>query len=264
MARGKIEVEGGLLDLLPAQDGLIENVAVQEGELVQKGQTLLRLNPEQAASDLAHAQAELQLAKAREAAQAARIPTAQKLAERTTAAVRAGAMDSQRATDALQAEQDIRAALSVAQAEVAVAQQRIVHAKQSLQRLTLTAPIRARIIKMQVQVGARVSPNMVRPMMVLLPIQPLIVRAELNQSFVARIKQGTLATVIVDNEDGPTVQLPELNARVIRLGETYGSSRLHDDASTRSNQRVVDCFLQFDTPPTGLRMGQEVRVRFYE
>lgn len=264
IARGKIEIEGGLLEILPAQEGRVERVAVREGDRVHLGQELLRLNPEEARQDIAQAQAQWHLAKAHEAAQAVRLPTAQKLVQRTTAAVRAGALDPQRAEDAQQAERDIRSALAIAQAQVALAQQKLNQSQQALRRLTLTAPIEAKVTKLQVQIGTRVSPQMGRPMLVLLPLKPLIVRAELNQSYVARIQPGTRATVVTDSDGSPTDKPLLLRARVLRVGETYGNSRLNDDSSARSNLRVVDCFLQFDSPPTGLRLGQDVRVSFYE
>lgn len=262
MARGKVEVQGGLLDVLPQQDGVVESVAVREGDDVRRGQTLLKLVSDQARLDVQMAEAELKLVQARQRAQSARLPAARQLALRTGEAAKAGALDPQRADEAAQARSDIESAVAVLEAEAAVARQKLLQAERAVQRQTLTAPIDARVLRLQVQTGSRVAQQATRPLLVLLPHRPLTVRAELNEAYVANVKPGMHATVRLDGDtqgESPAVYA----ARVVRISQAYGASRLDNDAAAR-NVRVVECFLDFDMPVPVLRLGQNVRVSFHE
>lgn len=262
MARGKVEVQGGLLDVLTQQDGLVESVAVREGDEVKRGQTLLKLVSDQARLDVSMAEAELRLVQARQRAQSARLPASRQLALRTGEAAKAGALDPQRADEALQARSDIESAVAVLEAEAAVARQKLMQAERAVQRQTLTAPIDARVLRLQVQPGARVASQATRPLMVLLPHRPLTVRAELNEAYVANVKPGMRASVRLDGDTQGASQAA-YPARVVRISQAYGASRLDDDAAAR-NVRVVECFLEFDPPVPVLRLGQNVRVSFHE
>ena len=262
MARGKVEVQGGLLDLLPQQDGVVESVGVREGDEIKRGQVLLKLASDQARLDVSMAEAELKLVQARQRAQSARLPAARQLALRTGEAAKAGALDPQRADEALQARGDIESAVAVLEAEAAVARQKLAQAERAVQRQTLTAPIDARVLRLQVQPGSRVSSQSTRPVLVLLPHRPLTVRAELNEAYVANVKPGMHASVRIDGDTQGASQTA-YPARVVRISQAYGASRLDDDAAAR-NVRVVECFLEFDPPVPVLRLGQNVRVSFHE
>ncbi|MBB1602604.1 efflux RND transporter periplasmic adaptor subunit [Variovorax sp. UMC13] len=263
MARGKVEVQGGLLDLLPQQDGVVESVGVREGDEVKRGQVLLKLASDQARLDVDMAQAELKLVQARQRAQSARLPAARQLALRTGEAAKAGALDPQRADEALQARSDIESAVAVLEAEAAVARQKLAQAERAVQRQTLTAPIDARVLRLQVQTGSRVSSQSTRPALVLLPHRPLTVRAELSEAYVANVKPGMRASVRLDGDTQGAAAQAAYPARVLRVSQAYGTSRLDDDATAR-NVRVVECFLEFDPPVPVLRLGQNVRVSFHE
>ncbi|APW36569.1 secretion protein HlyD [Rhodoferax koreense] len=264
MARGKIEVQGGLLEVMAPLDGTVESLAVKEGDSVRRGQVLLKLAPEQARLDVALAQAELKLVQARQRAQAARLPAARQFAQRTGEAARAGALDPQRAEEALQAQRDIESAAAVFEAEAAVSRQKLAQAQLAVQRQTLSAAVDASVLRLNVQPGTRVSTQAAKPVMVLLPRRPLIVRAELNESYLAAIRPGTRASVSVDIDGANGKPPAPLEAHVVRLAEAYGASRLDDDVAARGNLRVVDCFLEFDAAPAGIRLSQNVRVSFHE
>ncbi len=260
MARAVVEVPGGLTEVMAPQDGVVASVAVQEGETVRAGQVLLRLSAEQQQQDLALARADLQVAQARERAHQSRLPAAQRQAQRMAAAVRADVLDAQQAEAAQQSWQDLQADAAVAKAEVVVAQQRLAQVQAQSRRLVVTAAQAGTVVRLQVQPGMRVSMQGGHPLMVLLPARALRLRAEVNEAFAARIVPGMRASVRLDADaEGP----PLPGAHVVRLAPMFGSSRLDDDASTRRNSRVVECFLEFDSPPT-LRIGQSVRVEFHD
>jgi multidrug resistance efflux pump len=89
----------------------------------------------------------------------------------------------------------------------------------------------------------------------LLPDAARIVRAELNESFVAKVVVGMNAQVVTDADSGKSWP-----AKVIRIGEVFGSSKLVEDAQETTDARDVECILELSTDE--LRVGQRVQVRF--
>lgn len=259
VARGKIDVEGGVLELAPAQDGVVQQLPVKEGQAVQTGQLLLRMGDETARADLAVAESEWRLAQARHSAKAARLPPLKTTLTRWQAAAREGAADAHSVDEAAQQWRDAQSDAEVAQAEVAVAQARVTQLRSAQKRLALLAPEAGTIVRVRTHAGSQVSPA--QTVITLLPQRPLIVRAELNESFADAVREGMRATVAVDGDGAATAALPE--ARVLRISPVFGAAHLQDEAQ-RGPVRVIECVLAFDQAPTQARVGQNVRVTFHE
>lgn len=259
MARGKIEVQGGLLQLSLAQDGLVQSVAVHEGQQVQRGQLLVRLAGDALAAEQSVAESELKLAQAKQAARAQRLPALRRTAARLAEASAAGAAEPQRAEEAHQASRDAESDLAVSAAEVDVARSRLAQLRTQRARLELHAPEDGQVVRLATQAGQRWLAQSAEPAVTLLPKRPLVVRAELNESFLAQVRVGQRASV---STDGDTAAAALGAARVVRLSPIQGNGRLQDTA-LRGPVRVVECVLEFEAAPDA-RVGQNVRVSFHE
>ncbi len=260
VARGKIEVEGGLLDLSPAVAGVVQQLSVKEGQSVQRGQLLLRLADDTGQADLAVAESEAQLAKARQKARAARLPQLKQTLSRWQAAAREGAADAQNVDEAAQALRDAQAEIDVAAAEAQVAQRKLEQLRAQHKRQELRAPEAGTVVRLATHAGSQAVPG--TPAVVLLPQRPLQVRAEINESFAAAVREGMRATVTLDADGAAQQQLP--SARVLRISPVYGTARLQDDQQ-RGPVRVIECVLVFEqAPAAAVRVGQNVRVQFHE
>ena len=269
IARGKIEVQGGLIELAAPADGLVESVTVNEGDTVRKGQPLLRLEADTARADATVFEAELKAAQARQQAQSVRLPAARQYAARLAEAAAAGGIDRQRADDAQQAAREIEAAAAVAAADVQVAAGKLAQSRALLSRLVLTSPVDATVVRLSVHAGTRVGAQSGHSLLVLLPNKPLMVRAELNESFASSVRPGMVAEVTLDSTAGAAA--PARQAKVVRMAPLVGPTRLDDDGASRAGQRVVECFLVFEQVPAAgangsvaWRVGQNVRVNFHE
>jgi HlyD family secretion protein len=259
VARGKIEVDGGLLELSPGATGVVRELAIKEGQTVQRGQLLLRLVDDQLRAEQSVAESELLLAQARQKARAARLPQLKQTLARWQAAAHEGAADAQGVDEAEQALRDAQADVDVAAAEAQVAQRKLeqLHTQHALNELR--APEAATVVRIAAHAGKQATVGTTA--VVLLPQRPLQVRAELNESFAAAVREGMQATVTLE-ADGATAQaLPA--ARVLRISPVYGTAHLQDDQQ-RGPIRVIECVLAFDRPPAAARMGQNVRVQFHE
>jgi RND family efflux transporter MFP subunit len=258
IARGRIDIEGGLLKLTMPSEGIVQSVNVHEGEQVKKGQLLAQLDQEPAKLLLDSALAEQQQATAQASVLEDRAKAAELRASRLEQAAKAGAGDTQSADDARDAAQQVQGELASAKAAIALATQKVTSARYQLSLHSLLAPIDGQIVQRMVQPGASVSPA-AGPIFVMLPDAPRIVRAELNESFVGVVHDGMAAEVDDDSGSG----MAPLKAHVLRIGNVFGASTLEDDPQVRANTRTVECVLAFDQQPaTPLRIGQRVVVKF--
>jgi multidrug efflux pump subunit AcrA (membrane-fusion protein) len=260
IARGKIDVEGGLLELSAATAGTVQQLPVKEGQSVPRGQLLLRVADDASRADLSVAESEWQLAQARQKARLARLPVLKQTLARWQAAAKEGAADAQNVDEAAQALRDAQSEIDVAAAEVVVAQRKVEQLRAQQKRFELHAPEAATVVRIATHAGANVQPG--TPALVLLPKRPLIVRAELNESFANVVHEGMHATVVADS-DGGTAAVSFPNATVLRVSPVYGTARLQDDAQ-RGPIRVIECVLSFDQAPAQAKVGQNVRVSFHE
>jgi RND family efflux transporter MFP subunit len=257
VARGRVDIEGGLLALAMPREGVLSTVAVHEGEQVKQGQLLAALDSRPAQLAVDAAQAQLEQAQAQLKLLAIKQAAAKQRADRLTAAAAAGGDGGKRAEDAREASNQLGAEHDADQAAVDMAAQKLAEAKYELAQRSLRAPFDALVVHVAAQPGATVSPA-AGPLFTLLPNKPRIVRAELNESFVTAVQPGMRAEVVAndDAENG------HWNAHVLRVGQVYGPATLENDPQVRANARTVECVLAFDQPEQQLRIGQRVIVRF--
>jgi len=261
VARGQVDIEGGLLTLSMPREGTLAKVAVHEGDHVKQGQLLAALDTQPATLAIEAAQAQLEQIQAQLKLIAVKQVGAKQRAQRLAAAVAAGAGDGQSADDAREAAAQLDAEQQSTRAALSMASQKLDEARYELKQRSLLAPFDADVVQVSAQPGASVSPTS-GPLFTLLPQKPRIVRAELNDSFVGVIQPGMPAEVVPDNGRDDT----RWSAHVLRIGRVYGPATLENDPQVRANARTVECVLAFDEPTSdqtkNLRIGQRVMVRF--
>lgn len=256
VARGRVEVQGGLLHLGAPREGTLTSVAVHESDHVSKGQVLASMDAEPATLQVQAAQAALTQAQAEVDLLKGKQVLARLQAQRLGEAAKASAGDAQSAEVAKGTVAELTARQTAADAAVGMARQKLQSARYELQLRTLRAPIDAQVITVSAQPGASVSPQS-GSLFILLPQTPPIVRAELSEALVDAVKVGMPAVVSSDG-GGPSQRWP---AHVVRIGSVVGPSTLADDPQQRLNERTVSCVLSFDQPQH-LRIGQRLLVQF--
>jgi RND family efflux transporter MFP subunit len=255
VARGRVDVEGGLLALSMPREGTLATVAVHEGDHVKKGQLLAALDTEPARLAIDAAQAQLEQAQAQSKLLGVKQASAKQRAARLVAAAAAGAGDGQSADDAREAAAQLGAEQQAAHAAASMASQKLAEARYEWKQRSLLAPFDGEVVHVAAQPGASVSPSS-GALFTLLPHKPRIVRAELNESFVGVIKPGMRAEVSAGNDEAM-----RWSAHVLRISQVYGPATLENDPQVRANARSVECVLAFDQPQD-LLIGQRVMVRF--
>ena len=255
MARGEVDVEGGIVQVTAPRDGRIVEVAVEDGDTVKAGDVLAKLDARQQRSAVEIADAARAEAEARVAVLKAKLPAAEGAAKRVGEAASAGAATGQSADESATTVAVLKAEIGAAEAAVKVARAQLDAARTELDALTLTAPVAGRIVHRSVHAGDVVSTTAATELFRILPDRPRIVRAELNEAYVDRIKPGMRAEVVRDSDEGTAYP-----AKVLRVGDVFGPSRLTDDAVERAGAHDVTCVLALEGGE--FRIGQRVLVRF--
>ena len=140
VARGIIDVEGGLIALAPPVDGSITAAPVKEGATVKKGQLLLSLDGALLQQEVAMATADLALANDRLKGSQAQLRELERNAARLSTGASEGVSSNQQADAARQQLAGVRADVDVAGAQVDMAQHKLEHARLKLQQMSLSAP----------------------------------------------------------------------------------------------------------------------------
>ena len=255
IARGQVDVEGGLVRITAPRDGIVAELHGEPGTKVKTGDVLAKLDAHQAELNAGVAQAEVDQAQAHASALRTKLPGLKPRAERAAEAAQAGAATQQSADDAKQALAELSAEIGEADAAVEAAKQKLKQARHEIEVLTLRAPVDARVVARSTHVADVVSVQGNAALFTLLPETPRIVRAELNEAFVTKVAVGMSAEVSA--EDGSD---KVYKATVTRIGDVFGPSKLTEEAQDASDTRDVECILKLEDD--ALRVGQRVQVRF--
>lgn len=263
VARGKVDVEGGMVLIAARADGVVESIAVKQGDAVKAGQALAQLDPRAARIQVASAEAGVEQARAQFDELQVALKRAGQRAPRIAAAAKAGAATGESADQARDAVASLKAKQAAAKAAVDAARQQLAAARLNLDATTLRAPAAGTIVARHVAIGQTVSAASGQPLFELLPDRPHIVRAQVDADVADAIHAGMRAEVVRDSGEGPVYQ-----ARVLWIGQVLQPASLTQDPLARAIANDVDCTLALEPPAGGgvqsspLRIGQRVLVRF--
>lgn len=170
--------------------GRVQRVSHEEGDRVQQGDVLLRLESLELQAELASAEASLSLAKTE-------LVYKEKLETRMRRLYQAKTLSEEQLDDAT-------FALAAAREKARIAKAAVDRAKAALKETVLTAPFDGVITAKQVEIGQLTEPG--ATLFVLEDQCQLKFRTNVKEQDVARIEKGDKAVVIIDALDGKTLQ----------------------------------------------------------
>ncbi|WGM30106.1 efflux RND transporter periplasmic adaptor subunit [Brevundimonas sp. NIBR11] len=256
IANGKVDIEGGIIQIAARRGGVVREVLVQEGDQVTAGQILARqeddearLSLQTASADLAAAQSQLNLIQVD-------IRTAQREYDRLERLVSTNFVAAQRLDQARDAIAQAQARLGSQQAAVQTARARRDQAAYNVELTVIRSPADGRIVRRYANPGAGASTLNVSNMFDLEPNAPRIARAEIVESDIPNVTTGQ-AVEITPEGDPSKVYV----GTVLRRAAVFGARKLaSDDPSQRSDERVVEVVVAAGDAP--LLIGQRVLVKF--
>lgn len=256
IANGRVDVEGGLIQIAARRGGVVRQVLVQEGDRVTTGQILARQEDDEPRLAVQRAQAEVAQAESQLAAIRVDINTAQREHDRLARLVDTNFVAAARMDQARDAISTAQARLASQQASVQTARARLNEAAYNLELTVIRAPMDGRIVRRYANPGAGASTLNVSTMFDLEPDSPRIVRAEIVESDIPNIA-AEQAVEITPEGDPSKVYV----GAVIRRAAVFGARKLaSDDPSQRTDERVVEVVVSADDAP--LLIGQRVLVKF--
>lgn len=256
IANGRVDVEGGLIQIAARRGGVVRQVLVQEGDRVAAGQILARQEDDEPRLAVQRAQAEVAQAESQLAALRVDVSTAQREYDRLSGLAASNFVAAARLDQARDAIATAQARLASQQASIQTARARLNEAAYNLELTVIRAPMDGRIVRRYANPGAGASTLNVSTMFDLEPDAPRIVRAEIVESDIPNITPEQ-AVEITPEGDPSKVYV----GQVIRRAAVFGARKLaSDDPSQRTDERVVEVVVSAGDAP--LLIGQRVLVKF--
>ena len=256
IANGKVDVEGGIIQIAARRGGVVREVLVQEGDRVVAGQILARQEDDEprlalqsANADVAQAESQLRLIQVD-------IRTAQREYDRLERLVATNFVAASRMDQARDAIAQAQARLGSQQAAVQTARARRDQAAYNVELTVIRAPQAGRIVRRYANPGAGASTLNVSNMFDLEPDAPRIARAEIVESDIPNISAGQSVEITPEGDPSKVYV-----GTVLRRAAVFGARRLQsDDPSERTDERVVEVVVSADNAP--MLIGQRVLVKF--
>lgn len=256
IANGKIDIEGGIIQIAARRGGVVREVYVQEGDMVTNGQILARqeddeprLSLQTANADLTSAQSQLRQIQVDINAAERELARMQQLAETNFIA-------AQRLDQARDQLASARARLASQQAAVETSRARRDQAAYNVELTVIRAPADGRIVRRYANPGAGASTLNVSNMFDLEPKAPRIARAEIVEADIPNIVPEQQVEVTPEGDPSKVYV-----GKVLRRAAVFGARKLaSDDPSQRTDERVVEVVVDVNDAP--LLIGQRVLVKF--
>jgi len=256
IANGKIDIEGGVVEVAARRPGVISEVLVQEGDFVHKGQILARQEDQDARLAVKSAQAAVVQAESQIPLMQVNLRTAQREHERLKTLVAAKLVPQQQVDQAADAVASAQAQLGIQQSAVQTAQAQLAQAEYNEDLTIIRAPMDGKIIRRYANPGAGASTLNVSDMFDLEPSTRHIVRAEIIESAIPDVHVDQEVEIVPETESDKVSV-----GKVMRIAPAFGARKLKSDTANEAvDERVVEVVASADDTP--YLIGQRVLVKF--
>ena len=256
IANGKVDVEGGVVQVAARSPGTVREVMVQEGDTVTKNEILARQEDDAQRLAISAAQAAVAQAQSAEDLTEVNIRVAQREYDRLKPLVPNNFVAQQKLDEAQDSIDTAKATLVTQQAAVQTAQAQLAQAQYNEELTIVRAPMDGKVIRRYANPGAGASTLNVSDMFDLEPAIPHIIRAEIVESSIPLVHPGQDAEIVSEDDQTKTYV-----GHVVRIAATFGARKLLSDSQNEaSDERVVEVVVTADKTP--FLIGQRVLVKF--
>ena len=256
ISAGKVDIEGGLVDIAARAPGTVREVLVQEGDSVVAGQILARqeddnsrLSRDRVAAQLAQAVAQLPILEVQ-------FDAAKREESRLLRLTAEEAASTQAYEQAQDRTKQLLAQLAAQKSSIALVRAQLAEANFQVELNTIRAPADGTIVRRYANPGSGASTFSVTAMFQLQPAALRIVRAEVEERSINAVKIGQKVEIVPESD-----QQAKYLGEVIRIAAVMGARKLRsDDPSERADERVVEVVVSAEAAP--VLVGQRVLVKF--
>ena len=200
IANGKVDIEGGVVEVAARRPGVISEVLVQEGDFVHKGQILARQEDQDSRLAVKSAKALVVQAESQIPLLQVNLRTAQREFERLKTLVAAKLVSQQQVDQAGDSVASVQAQLGIQQSAVQTAEAQLAQANYNEDLTIIRAPMDGKIIRRYANPGAGASTLSVSDMFDLEPATPHIVRAEIVESAIPDVHVDQEVEIVPETE----------------------------------------------------------------
>jgi multidrug resistance efflux pump len=256
IANGKVDIEGGVIEVAARRFGSIKDVLVQEGDTVKKGQVLARQEDQDTVLAILSAKAAVAQAESQVPLTEVNIRTAEREYERLSKLAASNSIARQQLDQAGDAVATAKAQLVIQQTAIQSARAQLAQAQYNEELTNIRAPMDGKIIRRYANPGSGASTLNVSTMFDLEPALPHIVRAEIVENAIGLVFVGQEAQIVPESDPAKVSE-----GHVIRIAATFGVRKLKSDSASEANdERVVEVVVSVDKTP--FLIGQRVMVKF--
>ena len=255
-ASGKVDIEGGLVDVAARAPGIIKDVLVQEGDTVVKDQILARQDDEDSRLSRNRVAAQLTQAEAQVPILEVQIEAAEREEDRLKRLIGDQAVSEQAYEQAMDRTRQLKAQLEAQRASIQLVRAQLAEANYQVELHVVRAPADGQIVRRYANPGSGASTLQVTPLFQLQPEAQRIVRAEVEERSIGDVKVGQKVEIVPESDQSKTYP-----GSVMRIADVMGSRKLRsDDPSERPDERVIEVVVDATAAP--VIVGQRVFVKF--
>ncbi|RYG36606.1 MAG: HlyD family efflux transporter periplasmic adaptor subunit [Burkholderiales bacterium] len=256
IAAGKVDIEGGLVDVAARAPGIVKEVFVQEGDVVKANQILARQDDDDARLSRNRVAAQLAQTEAQIPVLEVQLAAADREEKRLARLIAEDATSQQLYQQAQDNTRQFGAQLNAQKASIALVRAQLAEANYQMELYVIRAPTDGTIVRRYANPGSGASTFSVTAMFQLQPDSKRIVRAEVEERSVSLVKAGQKVEIVPESD-----QAKSYAGEVIRIAAVMGARKLRsDDPSERADERVVEVVVDAEQAP--VLVGQRVLVKF--
>lgn len=256
IAAGKVDIEGGLVDVAARAPGIVRDVLVQEGDKVTKDQVLARQEDDDARLSRNRVAAQLNQSEAQLPILEVQLDAAVREEKRLERLIAENATSQQIYQQAQDNTRQLRAQVVAQKSSIALVRAQLAEANYQVELYVIRAPADGTIVRRYANPGSGASTFSVTAMFQLQPDSLRIVRAEVEERSITLVKTGQKVEIVPESD-----QQKSYSGQVIRIAGVMGARKLaSDDPSQRADERVVEVVVDAEQAP--VIVGQRVLVKF--
>ena len=256
ISAGKVDIEGGLVDVAARAPGIVSEVLVQEGDKVVTGQVLARQEDQDSRLSRNRVAAQLQQAEAQLPILEVQLDGAIREEARLLRLTSQDAASTQVYEQAQDRTKQLQAQVAAQRSSIALVRAQLAEANYQVELHTIRAPADGVIVRRYANPGSGASTFSVTAMFQLQPAALRIVRAEVEERSINAVKIGQKVEIVPESD-----QQAKYSGEVIRIAAVMGARKLRsDDPSERADERVVEVVVNAEAAP--VLVGQRVLVKF--
>jgi len=256
IAAGKVDIEGGLVDVAARAPGIVKEVYVQEGDQVVAGQILARQEDDDSRLSRNRVSAQLTQSQAQLPILEVQVDAAVREEARLARLVADNATSEQAYEQAQDRTKQLKAQLEAQKTSITLVRAQLAEANYQVELHIIRAPTGGTIVRRYANPGSGASTFNVTSMFQLQPDSMRIVRAEVEERSLTQVKVGQPVEIVPESDQDTAYP-----GKVVRIAGVMGSRKLRsDDPSERADERVVEVVVDAQKAP--VLVGQRVLVKF--